>query len=182
MYVDSKEKIMELKDLNVNSPKEVLDSITLDDLYYKCKRITLEDGQEIKDMDHDVFVKIYYKYMDLTNAVTYTETEISKRLCNIMDYFIEKYVDSKKKYKFLDIGCADGRCIDHVSKKYSNITTNGCEIDEKWISYCNNKGRDVFFGDISKMEGFSKVKYDIVLAAKCLQFVKNYKEGIINVM
>jgi len=76
------------------------------------------------------------------------------------------------KSKILDLGCANGELLEHLSN-IKDIEACGIEISQSGVSECVKKGFFVVQGDIDEgLKDYSDNSFDYVILSQTLQVVK----------
>lgn len=133
---------------------------------YDCKRIN-----NIKQLDYDMYVKEFMSQDPVKDWASI------KGCIGLWEFLCSK-VDMVNVNKVLDAGTKDGQMVDYLSK--SGYTSIGIEVDNQYVKYAVDKGRNVVRGNICDMDLFDSSMVDVVFShhvfGLCPNYLKAYQE------
>ena len=90
---------------------------------------------------------------------------------------LKKNINKNKKYKLLDVGCANGELIYNLHKNFKNLEISGCDIRQDLMDKAkkNMKEKVKFYKrDLSKKK-FVVGKFDIIICAGTIACFEDLK-------
>jgi SAM-dependent methyltransferase len=134
---------------------------------YKCRNcgllytspqpiITNEALNEIYDTEY--YKNYFGKNIDYTELNSITNQIISNRLKREFDYFISFIPEKEGKFSVLDIGCGDGRFLEHFIK----LDWDCFGIEPSSYAAAIARKRKITFLDINVLELDDKNKFDFI--------------------
>lgn len=108
---------------------------------------------------------------DFNNYKSYISWNFSFQYIFAMKKIYESMKNNETK-KFLDIGCGDGRLINFLSQKFSNVFFTGIDYDSNSIKWANllNKNKNINFIS-GKLEDHDQNDYDTICVVETLEHI-----------
>lgn len=94
---------------------------------------------------------------------------------------ISKNFNKKKKFEFLDVGCASGNLIYRLKKIYINSYFTGIDVHKKSILKAKKKmksSKNCSFKKKNLLKFKTKKKFNIIIASGLLSFFENFEEPL----